>query len=167
MILYIGAVLVIGILSFIVARALVKERRHKNKQQAIAIAYDRLVRRFKLAVEYSEFLSNRYIGLDRRNRKLLVIDYRNSEKEEICIPLVQVGICKLIQVKDESGRIKTIYLELTNRRSEKSVRICFYHNEYDTDLELSSLLKKAIHWKSKIDIYRQRDNAGVDARYVL
>ncbi|MFL5786749.1 MAG: hypothetical protein ACJ748_01740, partial [Flavisolibacter sp.] len=76
----IGYVLVMGI-SAIAVTSVVKKRKYDKKQLVIAKAYDQLVRKFKLAIDYSEFLCYRYIGLDRRNKKLVLIDHCGNEKQ--------------------------------------------------------------------------------------
>ena len=69
---YLIGLFLISLLSIVVIKTIVKQRRHKMKQSGIAKAYERLTREFKLAVEYSDFINYRYIGLDRRNKKQLL-----------------------------------------------------------------------------------------------
>lgn len=145
----------------------IKEKRRKEKQLRIAEAYERIVRQCKLAVEYSEFLCNRYIGLDRRNKKLVLIDHCGNEKQEQCISLHEIGESKIIHLSDESKNIRCISLELIHKRNNKPVRFCFFHKDYDAAIELPSLKRKAIQWKTKVDIHKHRGIAGPEAEYVL
>ena len=148
-------------------KGFIKERRYKQKQLRIAKTYERLVQQFKLAVEYSEFLCHRYIGLDRKNRKLILIDHSGDEKQEQCISLYEIGESKIIHAKDESQNTKTILLELRNKRSNKPVWFCFYNKDYDPVVELPSLSKKAIHWKTRVDIHKHRGSVNFGTEYVL
>jgi hypothetical protein len=167
MITYLISVLLISLLSIIVAKKIVKERRHKKKQSGIAKAYDRLTREFKLAVEYSEFINYRYIGLDRRNKKLIIINHCSDQKEELCFPLSEIGDSKIIREKDESQYIKRILLEFRNKRNNQPVRFCFYNRKVDPVAELPSLSRKAIHWKTKVDIHKHPGSVSFEAEYVL
>jgi uncharacterized protein (UPF0332 family) len=68
MIAYLIGSLLTSLLFIIVIKRIVQERRHKKKHSGIAKAYDRLIKEFNLAVEYSEFINYRYIGFDQRNK---------------------------------------------------------------------------------------------------
>lgn len=167
MITYLIGSFLISILSTIVIRKIVKERRHKKKYSGIAKAYDRLTREFKLAVEYSEFINYRYIGLDRRNKKLIIINHCSDQKEELCFPLSEIGDSKIIRETDESQYIKTILLEFRNKRNNQPVRFCFYNRKVDPLVKLPSLSKKAIHWKTKVDIHKRPGSVSLEGEYVL
>lgn len=160
------SILVIASLTIIMA-AIIKNQNHKKKQMNIANTYDRLTRECKLAIEYSEFLCYRYIGLDRRNKKLVLIDHGCNEKQELCIPLQEIGESRIIQVKDGAKGIKTILLELRNKKDNKAIRFCFFDKRYDPAVELLSLSRKAIHWKTKIDIHKHSGRVNLEAEYVL
>jgi hypothetical protein len=167
MVTYIVISLVIIAFSAMGIKGWIKEKRHKRKQLGIAEAYDRLVRQFKLATDYSEFLCYRYIGLDRKNRKLVLIDHCGEEKQEQCICLYEVGESRIIHAKDEDQNTKSILLELRNKRNNKTVRFCFYNRAHDPLVELPSLSRKAIHWKTRVDIHKHRGNVSIEAEYVL
>jgi len=167
MLTYIICVLVIAALLSIGIKAMIKERKHKRKQLGLARVYDRLTKEHKLAVDYSEFLNYRYIGLDRKNKKLLLIDHRSDEPQESCIALAEIGESKIVHTKDEQQCTKTIWLELRNKRNNKPVRFCFFNREHDPVFELPSLSRKAINWKTKVDIHKHPGNVRREAEYVL
>lgn len=154
-------------LSTIGISAVVKEKRRKQKQLQIAEAYERLVRQCKLAIEYSEFLRNRYIGLDRKNKKLVFIDHCDNQKQEQCISLHEIAESRIVHLNDESQHIQFIALELVNKYNNKPVRFCFFNKDYDPPVELPSLKRKAVQWKTKVDIHKQPGNVGLEAEYVL
>lgn len=155
------------VLSVLGITYLLKERRHKRKQIRMAEAYDRFVKHFKLAVDYSEFLCYRYIGLDRRNKKLILIDHSGEQKQEQCICLREVAESKIVYAKDENQNTKTVFLELRNKRNNQITRFCFFSKDHDPQVEHAFLCKKAVHWKTKVDIYKHRGNASPEAEYVL
>jgi hypothetical protein len=167
MVTYLIISLLLIVFSAIGIKGLFKRKNYKQKQLRIAIAFERIVQQFKLAVEYSEFLCHRFIGLDRRNKKLVLIDHCGDEKQEQCISLYEIGESKIIHIKDESQNTKIILLELRYKRSNKLLRFCFYNKDYDPVIELGCLSRKAIHWKTKIDIHKHRGNANLEAEYVL
>ena len=167
MIIYIAGSALFLVVGIIGARAIAKHWRQENKQRAIASSYDRLVRNSKLSVEFSDFFSGRYIGLDKRNRKLVLIDHCNGEKQELCIPLSEVADSEIVHIKDESEGIKTILLKLINKRNNGQVQFCFYDKEFDPVLTMPSLSRKAFHWKTRVDIHRHPGNFSVKGEYVL
>jgi hypothetical protein len=167
MIIYIVISIIISVFSAIGIKMLIKERRHKQKQVGIAEAYQRFMKQFKLAVDYSEFLCYRYIGLDRKNKKLVLIDHCESQKQEGCICLQEIGESKIIYSKDEAQNTKNIWLELRNKRNNKFRRFRFYDRDFDPIIELPSLSRKAIHWKTRVDIYKRSGNFSLEAEYVL
>lgn len=167
MITYLIGSLLITMLSIIVIKKVAKERRHNKRLSGIAKAYDRLASEFKLAVEYSEFINYRYIGLDRRNKKLIIINHCSDQKEELCVPLSEIGDSKVIRETDNSQLIKKILLEIRNKRNNQPVRFCFYNRNVDHPVELPSLSRKAIHWKTKVDIHKRPGSVSLEAEYVL
>lgn len=167
MITYLVGSLLITMLSIIVIKNIAKERRHKKKHSCMAKAYDRLTREFKLAIEYSEFINYRYIGLDRRNKKLIIINHCSDQKEELCVPLSEIVDSKIIRETDDSQSIKKILLEFRNKRNNQPVRFCFYNRKVDPPVKLPSLSRKAIHWKTKVDIHKHRGSVSLESEYVL
>ena len=167
MVTYIILIVLAFMLIALVAATTIKGKRHKQKQLRIAESYDRIARQFKLAIEYSEFLSYRYIGLDRKNRKLVLIDHCGNEKLEKCISLYEIGQSKIIQVKDGDQNITSIVLELQNRRNNNSLQFSFYNSDHDLKVEMPSLFRKAIQWKSRVDVHKHRGSIYLEAEYVL
>lgn len=52
-------------------------------------------------------------------------------------------------------------------RLDSKVIFCFYSKEHDPLVTLQSLSRKAIHWKTRVDIHKHRGNASLEAEYVL
>ena len=74
MIIYIAGSALLLVVGIMATRAMLKHRRREKKQLAIASSYDRLVRKSKLSVEFSDFFA-----------------VCNGEKQEVCIPLSEVA----------------------------------------------------------------------------
>lgn len=133
-----------------------KNRRQKQKQLRMAQAYERLVKQWKLAVDYSEFLPMRYIGLDRKNRKLVLIDHTNKSVQEQCICLSTVLETRIIHTEDGSQGTGNIWLELYTRNNDKPLRFCFFVKEHDPIVEMPAISRKAHNWKTRLDMHSQR-----------
>jgi hypothetical protein len=84
-------------------RQIINERRRKKKQRELKVTYNRIVLQNKLSIEHSEIIGNRAIGLDRKNKKLLVIDHNNTSRKEMCIPLIAISSTKIIA--QETGMV--------------------------------------------------------------
>lgn len=160
-------ILILFIALLIIGTKTVARRKYKRKQMLIAEAYDRLVRKFKLAIEYADPLRYRYIGMDKKNRKLILINHCGGVRQEECICLYEVAESKIVHAKDEFNNIKAVWLELKNKHNNHVARFCFYHKDYDPLLELPSLSRKAIHWKTKVDIHKHRGHFNFETEYVL
>lgn len=167
MITYVMVAIAVLFLSIIVILMAMKNKKHGRRQRSIAIAYDRMIREHKLAVDYSEFLCCRFIGLDRRNRKLVIIDHSGTNKQEVCISLPEIGESRIVRVNNGTKGIKSIFLELKNKRNNKLAQFCFYNQQHDDVNELTSLSRKSIHWKTKVDIYKYPGNVYLETEYVL
>lgn len=163
--------LIVSILTALLAvvgiKAFLREKKHKRKQLRVADACDRLIRQFKLAIEYSEFLCCRYIGLDRKNKKLILIDHCGGEIQEHCVSLNEIGESRIIFRRDELHNTKMILLELWSKRNDKRIHFCFYNRDFDPVVELPFLSRKAVHWKTKVDIHKHSGSVSFEAEYVL
>jgi hypothetical protein len=167
MIAYIVIPVFLLVICAMAGRSLVQNSRKKRKQMAVASTCDRFMRMSRLAIEDADFFNYRYIGLDRRNKKLLLIDHCNREKQELCIPLPEIGESKIIYVKEDEQGINHILLELRNKRTDQRVQFCFFNKEKDPLTELSMLARKAVNWKTRIDIHKHPGNGCAGSEYVL
>lgn len=154
MITYILGAVIILLLCLAVIIPAIKQKRRKKKIQSLTSACQRLVKEGRLAIEYSEYIGYRFIGMDRRNRKLLLIDHSNEHRQELCIPLLQIGDSRVVTEEDGSTGLKAVFLELKNKWNNKILRFCFYDRKEDSEWLLPSLCKKAIYWKTRVDNYK-------------
>jgi hypothetical protein len=154
--------------AFYLIRILLKEKIKKKKQRQLGFAYDRLIKRLKFSVEHLELLNGKLIALDRKKKKLLVIDHNQIEKQEECISLLGVESCKIIEVKHgPDAYIKKVFLELKYRWNNKITRFCFYDDSCDLITELPTLARKAKLWKHRIDLHKYPGRVNFELEYVL
>lgn len=162
MISYIAGGIIILLVCFTIVLPAIKRRRRKRKIENLTRACRRLVAESRLAIEYSEYIGYRFIGMDRRNRKLVLVDHSGEHKQELCIPLVQIGDSKVITETDDSSKLKAVFLELKNKWNNKILRFPFYDSAEDSEWLLPTLSKKAIYWKTTVDIHKRIGGVGVE-----
>jgi hypothetical protein len=121
----------------------------------------------KLTLEHSEVIGHRAIGLDRKNKKLLVIDHNDTSRQEICIPLITIAATKIIEEKNSEGRTQKLSLELKHKRSEVSYAICFFDEGCDGLTDYPSFSRRAFHWKNRIDIHKYPGSIKLEQEFVL
>lgn len=159
---YIAGGIIIILVCLTVVYPALKKRKRKKKIENLTKACQRLVAESRLAIEYSEYIGYRFIGMDRRNRKLILVDHSNEPRQEICIPLLQIGDSKVITEKDDGTRLRAVFLELKNKWNHKTLRFPFYDSREDSEWLLPTLCKKAIHWKTRVDIHKRSGSVGVE-----
>jgi hypothetical protein len=137
---------------------IIKTTKKRRKQLALAQSYDRLVLKNKLSVEETLVFNNRVIGLDRKNRKLLLIDHNKNVMQEQCVALDQLESGQLVRLKDEAKKCTIgLFLELKYKSKDGSLRFMFFDETKDNIVEKPGLVKKAQYWKRKIDMHRKAD----------
>lgn len=143
--------------------------RVRKRKEDVLDAYDRLVREMKMSVEHHDTLNNRIIGLDRRNRRLLLIDHNGKEKQELSVALHQVRSCAILHQKDELNKfIISVILELRFKDENISaVRFYFYNDKHDPERDLLPLARKADKWKNLIDVHKYSGKVYMPSDYVL
>ncbi|MFL5788980.1 MAG: hypothetical protein ACJ748_13055 [Flavisolibacter sp.] len=166
---YIIGALIIGFMAIPLRKKILEKRKIRKKELGIVNTYDRLVREYKLIIEQYDTINHKLIGLDRKNKKLLIIDHSDNNRQEVCVPLLQISNCKIVQVRNEAERcIKSIYLELLNKRNPTDkVRLSFYDEEQDKLRELPALARKALHWKNTVDVHKYPGNIYIESGYLL
>lgn len=166
--LFLAGLFLIGIPGYYIIRSLRKQKIKKKKQQELALAYDRFIKKTRFSIHHSELLNGKLIALDRRNKKLLVIDHNRIKKQEECISLLGIESCRIIEVKQNPElNIRKIILELKYRWNNKIIRFCFYDDSYDLITELSCLARRARSWKDRIDLHKYPGSVGLQLEYIL
>lgn len=144
-----------------------KEKRQNKKQRQLGLAFDRLIKKVNFAVEHSELLNRKLIALDRKNKKLLMIDHNQIEKQEECLSLLGVESCKPIKVKHAAACTKKIFIELNYKQNNKITRFQFFDDSYDLITELPALARKARFWKHRINLHKYPGRVHLELEYVL
>jgi hypothetical protein len=164
---YLAGSLLLSIPAYFGIRLMIKENRKRKKQLEFKRAYKRMVKRANLSIEDSESGNKKVIALDGKNKKLLIIDHNKKNRQEQCIPLLDIVSCTIHEVRDGPGKnIKKINLELKTRAHE-IFKFCFYDDAYDAITELPSLARRAMYWKSRIDGHKHPGNVNAGLEYVL
>jgi len=168
MILFLSALVIFGITGYVIIRIFRKESKNSIRQLELSLAFDRMIRREKLSIEHAEWLNGRVIAIDRRNRKLVIIDHRGNEKVEECISLLEVDNCRMIETRDGGeGRLKRISIELSNRGGNAVTRFCFYIDGIEMISELPARARVARFWKQRIEMYRHPGGVPLEFEYVI
>jgi len=151
--------LALAVLLLYVLREGWKLQRHKKSKLALAKAYDRLVREHKLSIEQAEMMGRKVIALDRKNKKLLLIDYSEDLRQEACIFLPAIESCRILKLGESPGTcIQKIVLELKYKALDKPESFCFYDEALNNATELTSLSRRAMHWRDRIDSCRRMES---------
>jgi hypothetical protein len=165
---YICLVIMAALAVALIIRMLYKKRKENKKQRDLAGAYDRLVRENKLSIEETHVSNNRVIGLDRKNKKLLLIDHTAYIKQEQCVSLDQLDSCEITREKDEAKKCTIrFFLELNYKRNKGKLKFIFFDESEDNIIEKPSLMKRAEYWKRKINLYMKRDKIRTTFEYVI
>ena len=154
----------IGMLTY----SLMKEQKKKKVWLALAQAYERLLWEEKLSVEQSEIVGNKVIALDRRSKKLLLLDYSGAQPLERCFSLREIAATRIVEKRDAlQACVQRILLELNNGRTGELLQFCFYDENHDPLTDLKRLTRKAVQWKTRIDVHRSSGNVSREMDYVL
>jgi type II secretory pathway pseudopilin PulG len=149
------------------ARQMKKEKRRKNKKLNLAGAFNTAITHYRLLIDHSETIGDRIVGLDKRNKKLLVVDHSENNKQEECIDLRTVSGTAIIEVRDEHGSIRKIYLQLNGRKNNALFKVCFFDDAVDPIVDLPGFAKRSMHWKNRVDIHKRHGYASLDQEYLL
>ena len=134
----------------------------------LAKAYDRLIRTHKLSIEDIDIFDDKAIGLDRKNKKVLLVAIHPETKLERCIPLHEVIGCKVKQTKDKhTNRVTTVSLDIACKRSRKNVEFSFYQTGKNRSSQLPHLLNRADYLKRRIEHTQYRGSRNHELEYVL
>jgi hypothetical protein len=157
----------LGIPAFYGIRQLIKERQRKKKQITLATAYERLLLQNKLIPWRYEIMSDSVIALDRKNKKLVVVDSRKATMRQYCIPLRTIGETRIVKERNTNGDIQKIELQLMQKRGGMVYSICFFDAAHDRVTELPHLAKQAIVWHTHVNLHKRPGIMPIEQEYVL
>lgn len=142
-------VLIIGFLSIL------EMKRGKQVKRALEKAIGQLVTENNLGMLEIDFFLRKAIGIDRKNVKLVFVNFRDESTDKFCIDLETLFFCRVVKTWDESTeKIKKIFLEIRSKNSNEASKLVFYDRTSDNRYAKASLIRRAEYWKSKINFYR-------------
>ena len=164
---FIIAAVTTGLLICIGTQKLVSHRQKRKRKESLAQAYKRLTRQHRLVVTYADTIGNRMIGLDKAGKKLIFIDHAGSKHESYVVQLNSIKSARLVNEKNNQGRIERIVLALTSNRNKPVYSLCFFDHAHDPILEQTMLANKAHHWQNRLSIQNYQGALGLEAEFVL
>ena len=160
-------ILLLLFLLYLRFRLISKNKDERSTYFRIKAAVDRVVSRHKLSISEIDFFKNTVIGLDRRNKKLVLIIHKNNVVSENCLRLDEVSSCRVSKEANQlSGCTKNVTLQL-NLRDGEIVRFTFFDETRDKRHELHSRFKKAVYWQSNIQLHLNNIKAKYQFEYVV
>ena len=152
----------------IAAHRLLRANRRRQTRLQLARAYDRNIRMHKLSIEAIDILEDKAIGLDRKNRKVLLVAIAPETKLERCIPLQEVTACNVKQTRNQNtSRVVAVTLDISCIGSNSSVQFNFYEAGKNRPAQLPHLLAKAEYWKRCLEPAQYRGRHNYELEYVL
>ena len=145
-----------------------KDRRKRLVKRLLEKALNQLTTENDLLIVDVEYLNNKVIGIDRKNRKLVYADYRKGAIYKRCIDLNFLSFCRVNKIVDKSSNcMKQLFLEVKCKGVNKISRLIFYDRSFDNIRSKAFLLRKAEQWKNKINLHRRSLNLNNQFEYVL
>lgn len=127
--------------------------RRRKRHLALARAFEKHLLQHKLSIEETDIFGDKAIGLDKKNKRLLLIDHSRRHKEEYCICLQQLHICRVLKISDPASQsVSKIVMEFLDRNN-KTEAFTFYDRMYHKRHEKPLLIRRAEYWKERINRY--------------
>src|SRR6185295_8908543 len=146
---------------------IIKDRHKRLVKRILENALNQLTTENDLLIVDVEYLNNKVIGIDRKNRKLVYADYRKGTIHKFCIHLSFLSFCRVNKVIDESSNsLKSVFIEVKCKDINKTIRLNFYDRSFDNIRSKAILLRKAEQWKNKINLHRRSLNFNKELEYV-
>ena len=144
-----------------------KYRRKQAVKRILENALNQLTTENDLLIVDVEYLNNKVIGIDRRNKKLVYAHYRKDAIDQFCIDLNLVSFCRVNKIiVNSTNEVKNIFLEVKCRGINKIFRFNFYDSSFDNMRDQAFLLRKAEQWKTKINLNRRSVSFQNQCEYV-
>lgn len=156
-----------GAIAYYALRQLSTEKSGKEKKLKAVQAFNRLVLQNRLSIDRCEMIGDRILALDERNKTLLFVDYNGKINHTYVIPLRLVVKASVREEKNVNGNIEKIVLELKGEEDTLVYRLNFFDHACDAVPDLLPLSRKALHWKSRIDMHRRPGKFSLEQEYML
>ena len=141
--------------------------RKRKRHLTLARAFERYLKTHKLSIEETDYFDNKAIGLDKKNKRLLLIDHSSRIKEAYCICLQKLHICEVKKIKDPASQsVSKIVMEFLDR-DNKLHAFTFYDRTYNKRHEKPLLSTRAEYWKERINRHKSNGDKYANMEYVL
>ncbi len=155
-------VLIIGFLTIL------ENKRGKQVKRILEKAIRQLVNENNLGMLELDFFRYKAIGIDRKNMKLVFVDFQNKTTDKFCIDLKTLLFCRVVKTWDESsGKVRKIFIEIRRKNSNDVSKLAFYDRAFDNTYAKASSIRRAEYWKNKINFYRASVRFNLQFEYVL
>jgi hypothetical protein len=141
--------------------------RKRKRHLALARAFERYLKTYKLSIEETDYFDNKAIGLDKKNKRLLLIDHSSRHKEAYCICLQKLHLCEVKKIKDPASQsVSKIVMEFLDRNN-KLHAFTFYDRTYNKRHEKPLLSTRAEYWKERINRHKSNGDSYSAMEYLL
>lgn len=151
------SIIILSIVLIIALFCGLKQFKRDNEQKTLSVfrkALKKIIRENKFLMYYKDDFHKKLIGLDRKNNKLLLLDFNKNKKLLFCLGIKDIKKCSLIQMKDNSNVLKNVFLEITSRDNGTPIKFSFYDKESDDKNERTCLVLKARDWNERINFHK-------------
>jgi len=163
-------ILLLLLLSFILYlefRALLQNKLDRKNALALKLALDRVITRNRLVISEIDTFKNKVIALDRKNNKIILVEYRNNVTWEKCFSMGELESCNISTKTDPlTGCMQKVTVDFNFSNNKGLVYFAFYDERNDHIQELPSRINKATYWKSKIQHHLNRVKPGQGLEYI-
>lgn len=159
---------VLSVLTLLVALILLYPKIQRRKRHlSLARAFERYLKTHKLSIEETDYFDNKAIGLDKKNKRLLLIDHSSRPKKSYCICLQKLHLCEVKKVKDPASQsVSKIVMEFLDRNN-KMEAFTFYDKTYNKRHEKPLLIRRAEYWKERINRHKPDGDRYSAIEYTL
>jgi hypothetical protein len=138
-----------------------------SKAAELKKAITQLSKKHNLSIDEVEIFNGKVIGLDKKDGKILLVEYVNSSLRKICISLKELESHRITKALDKiEGCISKVAMEF-NLRGRKPVYFNFYDNAKDHTSAFSFLRDKAKYWDAKIHFHANEYGSIDKLEYVV
>jgi hypothetical protein len=114
-------ILIIAIPIYLGLRSLFEYKHPQKVYMIVKGAFTRLIKRHKLSIAEINLFGNRFIAMDLKMNKLVLIHYKHGLAWEKCLNLYEMVFCRIAKTTHKvSGDIQKLNLELTYRELQMS-----------------------------------------------
>lgn len=159
--------LLLPILLYFLYKKTFEKKRERKKALELKKAFNHLSRKHKLSINVIDIFNNKVIGLDRKNSKLIWIEYVGNRLRQNCIALKELESHRVRKVLDKIGGCLSEVVMEFNLRDKKPAYFVFYDSAKDKVSALPYLRDKAKYWDAKIHFHVNEYDSARMFEYVL